>query len=912
VQTKTRSIVSTAAHGGKACATMAKSRNCNTHPCPIDCEITFNAWSTCTKSCGAGTQTRDHSVSVAAAHGGDECPASEQRTCNKHACAIDCALSKWSIWTSCTKTCNGGVKTKTRSVVVATAFGGKACSTGKEVQKCNTFKCPINCVASTFGAWGSCSEVCGSGVQTKHRSVVRAAAHGGKVCITMSKARNCNSHPCAVDCQVKWNAWTTCTKSCNTGTQTRDHSVTVTSAHGGDACPPHEERTCNSFVCPIDCKFSKWSAWDECTKTCGGGVKYRYRKSITPPKFGGRRCDWIGSTKMGRECNIQKCSIDCKMSGWNYFGKCSKTCDTGSKTRTRSMVVAAAYGGKACKARVQRAKCNSNNCAVHCKVSGLSSFSKCSKTCGGGWKKRTRSIVVQPKFGGNDCLAQKVYKRCNTFACPVDCRVSTWTEWSTCGKTCTAKGASSAKHQRHRGIVEPAMNGGKKCPSVRESRYCATTTCPQHCVHKWGAWSSCSKSCGGGSTTRKIKKILKLGEFGGKKCPARKQFKTCNELKCPIDCVHSKWNEFGRCSKTCTDHISGTRVRSRSIISHPKFGGKKCGSRRHAAKCNTFKCPVDCIASTWLSWSACSSNCGDGVHSKTRTVVLASANGGAVCPDMVQYRKCMQHKCPINCKYTWGKWSKCTKSCEGGFQRRYAQALNRDLVKNGGEECPDHEERVCNVQTCPTANPTSAPTLKPTATTPPTPKPTRKPTTAKPTRRPTLSPTAKPTSPPDVACQVSDFSAWTQCSQECGGGIRTRERMVTRKTEYGGEPCPALFQVKNCNTKGCKKPCGASTWARWSTCSSTCGGGITKRRAIKSEAGCPEAEEKVCNQHSCPKRRCENIVGGHKCSHVQCKTFRRPGHALILRVQHHHKEEKGENHCCSSDDAGKTCGCVCW
>jgi hypothetical protein len=578
-------------------------------------------------------------------------------------------------------------------------------------------------------------------------------------------------------------------------------------------------------------------------------------------------------------------------------------------TRTRSVVVTASHGGKVCRNRVHVGKCNTSKCPVHCAMSSLTGWDTCTKTCGGGWRKRTRSVLVQPKYGGKACLSRKIYKRCSTFACPVDCRVSTWTTWSACTHTCTAAGAVGAKHQRRRGIVEPAMNGGKACPPLHEARECATRKCPQHCVHKWGAWSACTKTCGGGSATRKIKKIMQKGAFGGRKCPAKKQSKPCNSYTCPVDCVYSPWAAYGKCSRSCN---GGKKIKSRSVISEPKFGGKSCSSTRSATKCNTFRCPTDCLASTWLSWSACSADCGGGVQSKTRAVVVGSSHGGVACPEMIQIRSCTEHHCPVHCKYTWSAWSKCTKSCASGIQRRYAQALNRGDVKNGGQKCPEREERVCNKASCPTDSPTQRPTLEPTATVAPTKWPTGSPTTAKPTHKPTLAPTARPTSPPDVDCQVTDFSEWTPCSQKCGGGIRKRERLVVRKTAFGGELCPALYQVKNCNTQSCAKPCDGATWAAWTPCTATCGGGTSKRRAIKTKRGCPKTEEKVCNNQSCPKRRCENIVGGHKCSHVYCKAFKRVGHPLTLRVQHHHKEEKGENHCCAFDDLTNTCSCVCY
>jgi hypothetical protein len=45
--------------GGKACSHQAETRVCNAHACPRNC-ITrgWTAWTTCTKSCGGGSQRR--------------------------------------------------------------------------------------------------------------------------------------------------------------------------------------------------------------------------------------------------------------------------------------------------------------------------------------------------------------------------------------------------------------------------------------------------------------------------------------------------------------------------------------------------------------------------------------------------------------------------------------------------------------------------------------------------------------------------------------------------------------------------------------------------------------------------------------------------------------------------------------
>jgi len=61
--------------------------------------------------------------------------------CNTHQCPIDCQISPWTLWDACTKTCGEGDTTKTRTVVVSTQFGGKVCPTLTANKPCNPHKC---------------------------------------------------------------------------------------------------------------------------------------------------------------------------------------------------------------------------------------------------------------------------------------------------------------------------------------------------------------------------------------------------------------------------------------------------------------------------------------------------------------------------------------------------------------------------------------------------------------------------------------------------------------------------------------------------------------------------------------------------------------------------------------------------
>ena len=60
--------------------------------------------------------------------------------------SVDGGYSKWSVWTTCTKSCGGGIISRSRTCTVPEPqFGGKDCSLlGKadETKACNEHVCP--------------------------------------------------------------------------------------------------------------------------------------------------------------------------------------------------------------------------------------------------------------------------------------------------------------------------------------------------------------------------------------------------------------------------------------------------------------------------------------------------------------------------------------------------------------------------------------------------------------------------------------------------------------------------------------------------------------------------------------------------------------------------------------------------
>eukprot|EP00929_Paragymnodinium_shiwhaense_P013134 TRINITY_DN1209_c0_g1_i1.p1 TRINITY_DN1209_c0_g1~~TRINITY_DN1209_c0_g1_i1.p1 ORF type:complete len:1004 (+),score=333.38 TRINITY_DN1209_c0_g1_i1:70-3081(+) len=171
-----------------------------------------------------------------------------------------------------------------------------------------------------------------------------------------------------VDC--KFSDWVPgeCSVPCNDtlvgGVQVLKREVITQKAGQGAACPPLEmDRKCNQIKCPVNCKLSKWSEFGKCTKECGGGVQSRGRTVEVKPKNGGEACEALQEMQ---PCNTGDCDKDCALSDWTPFAKCSQSCNAGYLERRKREVTAAIGMGKCAKAdadtRLERKPCNTQAC----------------------------------------------------------------------------------------------------------------------------------------------------------------------------------------------------------------------------------------------------------------------------------------------------------------------------------------------------------------------------------------------------------------------------------------------------------------------------------------------------------------------------------------------------------------------
>merc|ERR1719399_2780992 len=105
-------------NGGTVCGSTNESRACNENPCPVHCVVDdWASWGACSLSCGIGTHSRTRNVTTEPLHNGTVCPhLKETDDCEGFKCSRDCVVSAWSSWGSCTKSCSGGIRERSRDV----------------------------------------------------------------------------------------------------------------------------------------------------------------------------------------------------------------------------------------------------------------------------------------------------------------------------------------------------------------------------------------------------------------------------------------------------------------------------------------------------------------------------------------------------------------------------------------------------------------------------------------------------------------------------------------------------------------------------------------------------------------------------------------------------------------------------
>jgi hypothetical protein len=231
---------------------MTEFQQCGTDACPdisVDCSFSdWEDWSVCSSSFN-GVQNRHRHVLTFSSHGGNPCDGhvQEYTSCNKDVVVdpvADAVLTDWTDWTECTKSCDGGTRSRSRDLE---APGEGSDGPLSELGICNTELCcpecdtDVDCVWEDWGEWGACSELCGGGEQKRVREVLTLSKHHGAPCTSQDSLQvtSCNDQVCgggAVSYCIwsDWSAFSSCTKECGGGTMERTRRLQTSGVPPGD------------------------------------------------------------------------------------------------------------------------------------------------------------------------------------------------------------------------------------------------------------------------------------------------------------------------------------------------------------------------------------------------------------------------------------------------------------------------------------------------------------------------------------------------------------------------------------------------------------------------------------------------------------------------------------------------------
>eukprot|EP00441_Pelagodinium_beii_P048005 CAMPEP_0197624826 /NCGR_PEP_ID=MMETSP1338-20131121/4350_1 /TAXON_ID=43686 ORGANISM="Pelagodinium beii, Strain RCC1491" /NCGR_SAMPLE_ID=MMETSP1338 /ASSEMBLY_ACC=CAM_ASM_000754 /LENGTH=1716 /DNA_ID=CAMNT_0043195061 /DNA_START=154 /DNA_END=5304 /DNA_ORIENTATION=+ len=834
---RNRSYLKAAQFGGEPCmGETTLTLDCNLGECPVDCKYSsWDDWGGCSKSCGGGNRKRFRSIAVSPSATGKSCSELgsnyEDTPCGQNQCPVDCALEDWGNWELCDASCGTGSTSRLRSIKTTNIYGGLPCGHLTENKTCDNGACPSDCKLSDWSDWFGCDRTCKSaenpGTRKRTRVIAEMGNAMGAKCPSESartQSEACQLSACPVDCQMSdWSAWSECSATCGQGNRERFRDVQSAAAFGGKACrggnSTYEKKYCSMDTCPVDCEWNDWQDWRGCSTTCGTGTGMRLRDVKTPMQNGGKEC--AGGLSQNRECNLRFCPVHCQMGDWTEWSTCTATCSNGTQQRDRTVIVEADYGGLACSGNTKASRsCFQPDCPIHCEWKDWTEWTTCSTSCGTGQSTRNRIIGVEPQFGGEGCSGNAAEtKSCSDLpVCPTDCEWDNWNEWLGCSATC---GTGVSKRTRVRKKYE--KDGGHVCWGTEDDEQaCTLDPCPIDCVlGDWSQWGACTATCGNDGAHIRHRGIRTESKNNGKECDVdRNATKPCDLGPCPVDCVWGEWDQWSRCSKSCN---GGTTTRKRVEKVSMKNGGKIClGSPTEDSVCKAQGCPVDCRWEQWTDWSGCSATCGNGKRLQTRKIDIQAQWGGVECeaendvggPGNEKSESCAEQSCPTDCQWTsWTKFSLCSKTCDSGTMSRTRS--KSPVEADGGKPCVGDAEEVnfCNTQGCPRD------------------------------------------------CEWSEWTKWTECSKICGGGKikRFRDIAVTRKN--GGEKCVGVAeQEADCNMIDCPVNCEWDEWRDWEACPVTCDGAVrakTRTKRVQERSGgipCAgnSTEKEYCNPESCP------------------------------------------------------------
>ncbi|XP_004698457.2 A disintegrin and metalloproteinase with thrombospondin motifs 16 [Echinops telfairi] len=277
---------------------------------------------------------------------------------------------------------------------------------------------------------------------------------------------------------------------------------------------------------------------------------------------------------------------------------------------------------------------------VSCKLSAcppswsIGNWSACSRTCGSGTQSRTVQCTQRARFRAQPVLASLCpqpmppsRQACNSQSCPPAWSTGPWAECSrTCGKG-WRKRAVTCKSTNP--LARAQLLPDTVCsvePKPRTHEACLLKRCHKHKTLQWvvSAWSQCSVTCDRGTQTRFLRcaeKFIsgKYRELTSKKClhlprPALELERACALSPCPKHPLYpsagpprAAWvtSPWSQCTASCGGGVQ-TRAVQCQKGAHMASGCSAHQKPPASQACNTHFCPItekkDAFCKDYFSW----------------------------------------------------------------------------------------------------------------------------------------------------------------------------------------------------------------------------------------------------------------------------------------------------------------------